>query len=247
MEDIQKILNKIALLKNLKERPGTPEEAAVAASKIQELMTKHNLTIFQVDAATRTVGDAGPQVIESFRHTSRTDPWRAALLSQLARVNYVRSVRWTGEKFALIGHEHNVALVWNLYDYLEKEIDRLSREGWKNHTPQTVYRRGKIDSYFGSYVDWGYFPETQAAWRNDFRMGATHTVAKRLRAERDKLVEEAGGSALMVIAQEEVDKKVDERYPNLRSGRVSGGRSASGWSAGREAGRSINLAKQIGG
>ena len=246
MEDIQKILNKISLLKNLKERPGTPEEAAVAASKIQELMTKYNISVFQVDAATRTM-DAGPNVIESERHWNNK-PWESRLLSDVAQVNYVRVIRWSGYKFALIGHPHNVELVWNLYDYLAPEIDRLSREGWKSHTPQKVYRQGVGTDYWGEERRmWGYFPETEHSWRNNFRFGASRVIRGRLLQERDKLVEQSGASALMVIAQEEVDNAVAEWHPKLRRGKGINPSSNGGYREGMIAGSRINLAKQVGG
>src|SRR4051812_4255385 len=47
------ILDKIARLKGLAQRPGTPEEAAAALAAIQRLMIRHNLDQQQIDAAGR--------------------------------------------------------------------------------------------------------------------------------------------------------------------------------------------------
>jgi hypothetical protein len=233
--DVQKILNKIALLKNLRDRPGTPEEAAAAAGKIQDLMTKYNLTMFQVDAATRSREGAEGPIQRWFDHTYAA--WRFHLLAGIGRANFVRVLH--GGEFVLIGHRHNVDLTIQLFEYLEPEIERLATIAWKESDKESKWR------WVGD--NWKYGPPSGKAWKNNFRYGAASTVSDRLMEQRQETVAAATSSALVPVIQEEVNNAVKTWYPKLgRAKGGYGGNGVGGYAQGVEAGRGINLAKQIG-
>lgn len=91
-----------------------------------------------------------------------------------------------------------------------------------------------------------------AAWRRSFIMGFTSTVTDRLRADRARATADtdaAAGdrsderSAALVLRDRSaaVDDEFRQRYPRIRTSRVSSGTSEAGRAAGTSAGRTADL------
>ncbi|HQF92675.1 MAG TPA: DUF2786 domain-containing protein [Microthrixaceae bacterium] len=97
-----------------------------------------------------------------------------------------------------------------------------------------------------------------AAWRRSFIMGFTATITERLRADRARATAEtdrerhpeAGEQSAAVVLRDRsaaVDDEFRQRYPRIRTSRVSSGTSESGRRAGTSAGRTADLgARRIG-
>lgn len=228
--NLDAILNKIALLKNLASQPGTPAEAASATAAIEKLMLRYNLSQFQIDGAKR-LGFDGPRVGREF-YQATSASWHGALINGIAGVNFCQTVYLGSGRFAIIGHTHNIAIVTGLYEYLRDEIDRLADIGWAN----------AIDD---GQVGWR---DTARTWKGGFRHGARAEVLRRLREEaKANRAAEEGSSALVPVIEQEVANALAEYYPRLESRSGSARINANGYGAGKVAGAGINLAKQIGG
>lgn len=90
-----------------------------------------------------------------------------------------------------------------------------------------------------------------AAWRRSFISGFTHTVAERLRAEHtrardeaDAAAPDAGNASTALVLRDRAEAVRDDfrqRYPRIRTSRVSTGTSGAGHRAGQQAGRTADL------
>jgi Protein of unknown function (DUF2786) len=224
---IDGVMERIAKIQRLAERGGTPAEAAAAASKVQELLAKHSITLAEVAIA------AGAE-LTGYGHRQQStgsSGWRRSLLSQIALSNMCRAI-YLRSKVDVFGHRDNVQVVLDLYTWLACEIDRLADEAWEREGSGSI-----------------------RSWKHRYREGAVETIVDHLIEERehreDREHREAAASntstALMVI-HDRVDVAVHKVYPVLvsRSRRVAYGR---GYDTGARDARKIALGRtaRIGG
>jgi hypothetical protein len=227
--DLAKILDKIARLKGLAERPGTPEEAAAALAAIQRLMLKHNLDMAQVDLAGRT--DQRGFEKESFNLGAAMN-WRRNLINALCKYTFCDAVfPPRGSGVFLIGERHNIEVVKGMYEYLVNEVMRLADLGWSQVSPEErMFARPR-------------------AWKNAFRLGAGTTLGNRLKEqfEEQKAAEDQSAvNALVLVKDNALAEAVAEFFPNLKTSRSKASMSdGRGYQAGLIAGSTVNLAAQI--
>lgn len=222
--NLKAIMDKVARLKTLAERPGTPEEAAAAAAAIQRLMTRHNLSQMQIDMAERNTERGFERVFVDLGAMLR---WRYSLMNDIATSSYCSFVRGQRGGGHIVGEQHNVIMANELYQFLVNEIERLAQIGW----------------------DMSVTYDSKRTWLHSFRVGAAVVVGDRLMTEwrAQKKEQQSDTSALVVLYEEDLNKAVAAYFPNMRTSSVNlGTRSADGYSKGRRAGAGINLAKQIG-
>lgn len=244
--DLDAILDKIARLKALEERPGTPEEAAVAAAMIQKLMFKHNLTLAQIDGAQRA-DRAGYDRHDKDLGVGRSGGWRwrMRLFTTICRTSFCRAVFVDSDHVrataAVVGEAHNVTVAFGLYDYLVSEIERLcdaahplaEREFEAAMRRAFPLRRGPT--------------RLPSDWRTSYRRGAAEGVAAKLSEQFDESRREtADTGALVVVKDAELDAAESLHFPRTRAiATQTVNRRA--YEAGVADGRRINLAKQIAG
>ena len=227
-QDLSGIMDKIARLKSLAERPGTPEEAAAAVAGIQRLMTRYNLTQMQVNTAERNTESGFEKVSVNLGATLR---WRQSLMNTVAETSYCRFVRnWKGNFGHIIGEQHNVVVAKELYEYLVKEIDRLATEKWETE--------GFMHS------------ANKRTWCHAFRVGASVAVSNRLHnawiADKQEQVNEE--TALVVLYEDQLENAMAKYFPgSFRQNINMTTRNNNGLESGKRAGNNINLAKQIAG
>jgi hypothetical protein len=230
-ETLKPILDKIAKLKTLADKPGTPEEAAAAVAAIQRLMTRYSLTAMQVEGASRN----DERGFDKTRYNlGGNNGWRSALMNRIAKYTFCTAVfDHAGAGCYIVGEEHNVVAVTGMYEYLVGEIMRLADLGWDTFPMQsyTSVRR----------------------WKNAFKVGAADAVADRLKEQYDahlaeRQAEDSQTSALVVVKNDALAKAVRQFFPQSRNINMKAGYSdIAGRAAGERAGRGINLADQIAG
>lgn len=225
MSDIKGILNKLADMKRLSERPGTPGEAAAAVAAMQRLMEKHNVTQAELEAA-GTI-EKGTPIHEKY-DIGATLEWRRALLSALAGANNCAALYDRKSIIHLFGKEEGIAVTTAMFEYLVLSINRLADSGWEESHEAMVY------------------PGAQRSWKHAFRVGAALTIAKRIREQAQKSRGEAGRSGEIMVADltdaERLMNKLFRTQSTRRSMKTS---SSRGQYAGREAGNGVNLDSQI--
>lgn len=236
MDSMDKIMEKIALLKNLQERAGTTDEAAAAAGRIQALMFKHNLSEMQVAMATRSERpgydkyefDLGPAQV-----------WKQSLLGSVARYNFCQAlIGYKGRYGYLVGRPDNIIVTKNLWEYLVTEIDRLADIAWDD-----AVREVRL----AGYAYWNTPSLNARSFKTSFRNGAVSSIAERLRIDFEASSKAEGGSALVVLTAQELKNAVTQFYGKTVSRKSQFSVNDHGaYRSGRAAGRNVNLVNQIG-
>lgn len=120
------IIEKIRKLQALAERATTEAEAAVAATRVQELLAKHNLELGSVALSEDPGGEQ-----EVGRGWGRL-PSHAVSLARACQwlfdvMFYFRGSRIGGYRFVFIGIQANVEAACITYEYLLASVDALTR------------------------------------------------------------------------------------------------------------------------
>jgi hypothetical protein len=233
MTDLDSILAKLASLKDLAERPGSAGEAAAATAAIQRLLFTHNLTMADVP-------NKGDEYIEQRFDVAdlnaKAQRWKRDLLQVVAEANFCRiawfrrSEFWKASDAVVVGREANVAVFLGLYEYLETEAKRQCRAAFKAAAA-------------GWYADRAFFNQS-------FYCGFVETIHDRLQAQRKESTAEAGerGTALVVQAKRELDDAFARFFPITQTVKSKAiGVAASACDVGCDAGRNVNLDKQVSG
>lgn len=252
---MNKIVDRIRKFIALSENNNSPEEAAQAAARAQEMMFQHQISEADLDLSSNEKRDPEEVVDDSVMTDDKLkrDVWKASLANQLAHAFGCKMYTYRDWKtkecaYRVVGLKSVVQTIGYMFTYLVSEIERLADAAW-------VAERAA-----------GRQPTSAArTWKNSFRLGAVHTVAGRLkeqRAEQDQQVEamvaaaqaakRAGESAtpkstalaLYKGDQERVadEYKVIAKAKGLRTSKTSYRRhNQSAYERGQAAGRSVGL------
>lgn len=210
-----------------------PHEAALAASRAQEIIDRYKLNLAALDDA------PSEQPAEEIRNY-KDDPldqggnWKAFLAQAVANVNQCQVYCRAGAVH-LIGRPSDVAMVRPFYSYLAGEIERLASR----------HCRGNSRTYW-----------------NNFRLGAMETINQRLKASLAATVETvkaealaAGNAGALVVVQNSlalIEKRKQEvadwtrQNMSLRNRTTRTSYSSAGREAGRQAGHGVNLNRSAG-
>ncbi len=218
------IEDKIKKLLRLSKGAGTPEEAATAAARAQELIDKYNIDRAILDKKENAVEE--PIKEFTINYGKKYSTWKAELAYTLSKHNNLFQFR-RGAQSIIIGRESDFNSFLYMYNFLLKEIDNIYK---------------KLSSGLGLGKEYG----------QSFRLGVVDTLKRRLqesRAEyRKKLMEQSDeahreelSTALIKVdaqyslAKQYADEKFKLKYTSARNYR------GSGYDDGRSAGNFINL------
>ena len=256
------VIDRVRKLLNLSQRAGSPEEAALAALRAQELIAEHRLAEADISLAG---GDPVPEeavvesVIEGDRSRRRAQQWRIKLAGALAPAFKCKIYYWTGsDRIGAIGRESDVQTLGYVQGYLALEIQRLTEEAWAGVKARAT-EHGEIVREL---------PQP-SRWRNSFRLGVVSTVRERLNPKKprpaprhpelddglasapvDPLhaapVTPSAAQALVLAsdlrAQEQVDARWKKHFPRGGRGAGWGGTTlGDGYNAGKQAGHKLDL------
>jgi hypothetical protein len=115
-------------------------EASLAASKAQELLEKHNLSVAEI-------GDKEDVTkIETLIGSRPLEGWRRDLISTLAYTTfctgYYNSGRF-GHHFYLVGKKRNIVIVQEMYKYLEGVVFETSKK-FKEYRQRHSFQKGMV-------------------------------------------------------------------------------------------------------
>lgn len=233
-----KIIDRIQKLLALAANNNSPEEAASAASKAQELMLRHNLDMATVEVADEETIDT-TLVVERIRTaSSKLATWKAMLWYGVCNGCGVAGYTTNGHRgmkagFTAVGIRSSVDTATYMFRWLEKEINTMSLNALE-YTKEPWWDRG--DS---------------RRWTNAYRVGAAETVARRLREKMQSVRAEATQSTALVRFDSLITTTKQAEASGLvhRTGSFKGGRvtSRDGLNAGRRDGNRVKLdgAKQL--
>jgi hypothetical protein len=221
------VIERIKKLMALATHPSTNvNEAAQAAARAQELLFRHKLSMADVEIETGVREGVG--ILNVDEETELQLKWKMSLMNAVAHGGYCKLVisRPFGDngkrfaRFSIIGKPSDAQTVSYMYSFLLNEINRLCDE----------LAAGK-----------GF------AFRNSFRVGATTAIYQRLadqRAAQERPAMNVTETALVIVKRGDAEiatfmaKKYGGKLKDSRGPRSS---VASGFEAGRAAGRAMSL------
>lgn len=203
------ILNRIRKLVELSKNNTSPEEAANAAARAQELMFKYQIGEADLDVGS-TEREVEP-VVDEIVHAEkgRRDAWKASLANGIAKAFGARVYTVTGGTcdFHCVGLKSVTQTVQYMFGYLVLEVDRLADEGWTQE-PNRAHHNGRT-------------------WKNNFRLGAVAIIVSRLkeqRAQQERQVED-----LLAVAKEFGDAATGSKSTALALYKTDQERQAEGY------------------
>jgi len=175
VEEQQRLLDKLSKLKALSEcRTGNVNETAIAAATMTRIMLEYQIEMVDLECA-EDESDQGVVEEAALPDSYNGFPsWKSTLLRALAEVNCclcytsstveaVQPKRRTRSRLCLLGTPKDVQNAIQLFSFCVEEVERLC-------------------------TAWGRFQTLKR--RNDFRKGAAHGIAEKVRAEREQILRE---------------------------------------------------------
>lgn len=216
------IIEKIKKLMAVTEARGaTPDEAASAAAKVQELLFAYNLS--QADLHDEPEDEIKMRLHDVVGpHISRTS--RHMLMHVLTKFNFCEAIADTKRhRHILIGKPHNIEVCLYMYEHIGAAIQRMARLAAKENGGD------------------GYVAYFHAFWR-----GACHTIGERLATQRERERASSAGNALVVQSAGELEaakiRLLGEGATQTQRHRT---RDIIGFMHGREAGKRVPLSKGL--
>ena len=219
-ETILHRIKKLLALADMARNP-SPEEAATAAAKVEELLFAHKLSMADV---TGLADVPPPEAVEHATYTvdaHRNDwAWKSILLNGVGSTHFCKIVRQEAgtTRCSIFGAPSDVQVALYLFEYLMRTIEKMA-------TTERI-ARGVLSG--------------KAAWERQFALGATMTVIRRLKEHHQAQAATATGTALVVVSARALAAAVAKVYPSLQKGRSSYRRRA-GFAEGQAAGQTIGL------
>ncbi len=213
-------------------RSDNPNEAAVAAAKLSELLIKYNIELSDIPAEQRA---ADPFVNRtSDTETNRLPEWRITLAVAVAKANLCTIVI-SGSHLQWMGRGSNVEVAQYIYETCATDLQRIADGLWYalrdmlKDDPSIKLIHGRT-------------------WKADFLRGAADGVRAKLQEETERWVESNQSvSALMITNSRELSVYKHSQYPSLL--RHSGGgysRGSNSYGLGVETGRNISFKTGVG-
>lgn len=223
---------------------GNEAEAQAFAAKVQELLTRHKLTMTEVELAAQTDDDPmGTTVADGggLRGRARRVGWQEGLAGVVARAHFCQILVYPGSsRVAFVGRESDREVAVYMWETLSAFANRASRADCRRFRRECKAEDGDALRARGY----------KAAWRGAFVAG----LGTRYREERARLRRELGHTAGMSLvrldsARADVEAYAKDAYPRTRaaSSVTMGGANRAGRRDGATAAATVPLQAGVGG
>ena len=246
---------------------GNMQEAEAFASRVQDLLTAHKLSMSEVDFQEREEGEpidwerVDGRDIEGSSMKTRTY-WRVTIANAIAGVNSCMIVNASGSRgtsFFFVGRTSDRQLAKILYVYLVELGEELCLKAAKENKPEqrdvfTARWRNTVKENFGE--DSVFMPEPTWAekgfrkWMKDYReswkTGFGDAIAKRLKERYEETLKAQAQVSLNAIVHIKRDALAVREYLKGKTKKGRGiltGNNANqeGYAAGQSTGNAVNL------
>lgn len=192
IKKIQKLLAKASSTDSIHER-----EALLL--KAQELLLEYNLDASHLDLKVE-VGILEEQL-------NYYDDWESTLLRVIAKNNFCRTVRqpWN-KKINVIGKSNNISVCIYLHKFFNSTLLELSIKSYMKMCDERLGGQDPSKAQKNKYL-------------NEYLLDGVHGIAYKMRMQKEEAMNNAKVSDLILINDTDVQKYVDEKYPNLRKSR----------------------------
>ncbi len=229
MIDIDEIIKRAEKLQALAQSSNV-HEAALAASKLQELLLKYNLELWETQEAPRRYGYREFNLSAGGYGSSLE--WKKILLATIARANSCKAVSFRGMPVSRVfGESLNINVCRHMYKYLAQEICRLEEIAWQAIILGPSKNKAGMSRERGTLA-------------RSFYVGAVDAIYLRLERPEQPVV----GSALVYVetVQAELDEAIRNNLGEIRQSKASSKVNTALYNAGMIAGGGINLDDQLG-
>lgn len=248
--NILEILQKLVALEKSARQCGSVNEAANVAGRIQALLTKHKLTMDDVEIAARTHEE--PIQWQGYtcgeRRKRVMDMWRCVLADNIAKANTCAFVaRKADSLFYFVGRKSDRDVCITLLSYFSDLAGKMWLEAWETEVADT---EKLLKKKYGEFMLNVLQPEITKSWlkkRRHFREGFFHgfgvIVAKRIADVHAKTQASANNSVAIVHVNKDEQLVKDELKDRTKTENMKSKtqRSEAGILAGSDAGAAIVL------
>lgn len=207
-----------------------PNEAANAATRVQEMLRKHNLKMSEIPLAIgKKRSDAYGRFIVDLDGSS---VWRRELLNVIAYCNFCK-LTFGGSlgrsAISLIGEPENVEAVKLLYRYVLEQLYPMA------DTAYLIYKQedGRVNG---------------RTWRNNFFLGARNVITNRLLEEKQQAERVQNDvKALIVLKSADMEEAMKRLAPKVKTVKQASHKIIAnhGYLDGQQAGNQVRLRKEI--
>ena len=261
---IQKIQKLTAEAESAKEL-GNLQEATLFSAKVNELLTKHNLAMsdIEIEDQDEVIGEKG----DGFGLSLKQGKWTIRLLSIIGEYNYCEVILHTSRKYnsrgrmvkdannvsaTIIGRPDNVEVTKYLYGVLKRQFEQICKKSWngyiKDVKKQVSEMTGIPVKQIKKPTDYVRGVSSRPQFYKSFFLGAVKGVKDRLEEQYRKAEQEYGAKItdLMIVNDADIKSYMSEHFPNVkpmssRRTRING----AAYRQGVEAGKSSSFAKGI--
>lgn len=144
--DLDKIVARVRKIMALAGNTPNEHERAVALEHAQNLLTKYNLTLYEVEQH-QLADDVDGQLLESFAK----ETWATTLLFNVSKLYYTKMYlseeQRNGRKIrrpVMIGTKANIAVTLDVADWLVKSIRKEASTRYPHAAPRRAFRFGAV-------------------------------------------------------------------------------------------------------
>jgi len=207
MEPVIEKIKKLMALQESAQKVGSLEEAANAAEKIQTLLLKHNLEMFDIHSS-KNKSHIKRDDLKGVYNKKNEGEWIFILYSEIARNNFCDVIlqgyfdgKDKKKYVILLGDKDNSEVVRFMALQAENAIRHLETLCWKKLTGQHGDKRN--------------------AFRRAYFMGAARGIGAQLRVAKEKAMKSSENVFAMVkVNSDALEKAKEIEFPNLRSGKM---------------------------
>lgn len=232
-KNLNEYFEKIKKLKALADNAGSPEEAANAMARMNEILEKYNIDLHTALNHTPESKEVNYEIWDLNDYQGRHDgnTFRD-LIFVLAKFNFCKAVHGTRHSqeydqgvFTIFGNKMNLEIVAYMRDYCINQMRIMEKSYWAKY-------RGT---------------EKRGSFRRGFYRGCVNAIIERLQEQQAK--QDTQTMAIIRVGNALVEQKFQAYYAGTKVGTVRAKNliSQDGRANGYSAGKSMNLAKGVGG
>lgn len=204
----ERTLDLVRKLLRLADDPSNQYEAALAAERAHDLLTKHKLSMADVEARGEAVAEEYER--DPFYVGSGYDrKWREHLIQCVTKYNYCTVIYRSGKPGHawIIGKPSDVDVCEYLFDYLSRTIARLSGQ---------TYIQARLDNRYAVDHDADGVRVKPSLWKREFAWGCVYSISDRLKDARKREMEDAPTQALVVVVTQQLKDATDRLIGETR-------------------------------
>lgn len=259
-EKLQKLMVKADSAKEI----GNAAEAAAFSAKVNDLLTKYNLEMADIEFSKEDEVIADDQ--KGLILLNKTGRWTSRLLSTLCNYNYCKCVYHTFGRskemcVTIIGKKENVEVVRFLYDILKSQLEKIAKNEWRLYMKDIQLKilaaRQEVLTESSKMTEnmvkkpWKYFKSVmnRQAFYKSFFLGAVVGVNERLESEMKKAEVTYGEkvTALVRVNDAQIERFIAEKFGKLGGFKKAKSISinSSVYEKGLEAGKNASMVKGV--